>query len=166
MMMGDMDNRWVYKGSVTTPPCDTFVYWNVVRRVYPLKQRHLDLFYNQLERGNLQKTGNYRETQALDDHDPYVISTELPRLIDINLNDKLKLSNTKDGQVKVLYNSQDGSNSAFNPKLDGSFEVTYKDAHDRTFSYTRNGKDHFVDLCGWLGSGLRIGNDSGSGAAH
>jgi carbonic anhydrase len=31
MMMVDMTNRWVYKGSVTTPPCARFVYWNVVK---------------------------------------------------------------------------------------------------------------------------------------
>jgi hypothetical protein len=37
MMMADMNNRWVYKGSVTTPPCAENVYWNVVRTVYPLK---------------------------------------------------------------------------------------------------------------------------------
>lgn len=61
MMMADMLNRWVYKGSVTTPPCDTYVYWNVVRRVYPIKQKHLDQFKNQLKRGGLDKSGNYRE---------------------------------------------------------------------------------------------------------
>lgn len=154
MMMADMDNRWVYKGSVTTPPCDTFVYWNVLKRVYPLKQRHLDLFMSQLERGNLHKIGNYRETQAIDNHDPYIISTTTTKPIDVNLNDALKVTNKKDGSVYVLYNSQDGSNTAFNPKLDGSFEITYKDAKDRTFSYTRNGINHFVDMCGWLGSGI------------
>jgi carbonic anhydrase len=33
----DTENRWVYKGSVTTPPCATTVYWNVLRTVYPIK---------------------------------------------------------------------------------------------------------------------------------
>jgi carbonic anhydrase len=60
MMMVDMDNRWVYKGSVTTPPCDTFVYWNVLQRVYPIKQKHLELFKQQLKRGDLEELGNYR----------------------------------------------------------------------------------------------------------
>lgn len=36
----DTDNRWVYKGSVTTPPCDTIVYWNVLSKVYPISYRH------------------------------------------------------------------------------------------------------------------------------
>lgn len=42
MMMVDTNNRWVYKGSVTTPPCKTLVYWNVLRTVYPIKKKHLD----------------------------------------------------------------------------------------------------------------------------
>jgi len=33
----DTNNRWVYKGSLTTPPCDHHVYWNVLRQVYPIK---------------------------------------------------------------------------------------------------------------------------------
>lgn len=37
MMMVDMESRWVYKGSVTTPPCERYVYWNVLQRVYPIK---------------------------------------------------------------------------------------------------------------------------------
>merc|ERR1711935_911337 len=31
----DWGNRYAYKGSLTTPPCDQYVYWNVIRRVYP-----------------------------------------------------------------------------------------------------------------------------------
>jgi len=37
MMMVDMENRWIYKGSVTTPPCHRFVYWNLLQTVYPIK---------------------------------------------------------------------------------------------------------------------------------
>jgi len=44
MMSLNMNNRWVYKGSVTTPPCATFVMWNVLSDVYPISQHHLDLF--------------------------------------------------------------------------------------------------------------------------
>lgn len=29
----DTDKRWVYTGSVTTPPCLTKVYWNVLRTI-------------------------------------------------------------------------------------------------------------------------------------
>jgi carbonic anhydrase len=37
MNMVDMDNRWTYRGSVTTPPCASSVYWNVLRTVYPIQ---------------------------------------------------------------------------------------------------------------------------------
>lgn len=44
LMMVNTDDRWIYKGSVTTPPCAQSVYWNVLRTVYPIKKEHLDLF--------------------------------------------------------------------------------------------------------------------------
>ena len=65
MNMVDTDNRYVYKGSVTTPPCAQSVYWNVLSTIYPISQRHVDLFTAQLARadqGNLDSTGNWRET--------------------------------------------------------------------------------------------------------
>ena len=37
MEMVDSRNRWTYRGSVTTPPCATAVYWNVLSTVYPIK---------------------------------------------------------------------------------------------------------------------------------
>ena len=74
MMMVDMDNRWTYRGSVTTPPCAQNVYWNVLRTIYPIKQKHLDQFIGELEIETLHKTGNFREVQALTkDHDPVII---------------------------------------------------------------------------------------------
>jgi carbonic anhydrase len=42
MKYADMNNRWAYKGSLTTPPCTKTVYFNVLRKVWPLKKRHLD----------------------------------------------------------------------------------------------------------------------------
>lgn len=41
MEMVDLENRWTYKGSLTTPPCSTNLYWNVVRTVYPIKAKHV-----------------------------------------------------------------------------------------------------------------------------
>ena len=38
MNLIDTSNRWIYKGTLTTPPCTGNVYWNVVRKVYPIKQ--------------------------------------------------------------------------------------------------------------------------------
>jgi carbonic anhydrase len=65
MMFVDMQNRWTYKGSVTTPPCATAVYWNVLTTIYPVKQKHLDQFKLQLAKNKkqvppLKKTGNWR----------------------------------------------------------------------------------------------------------
>ena len=46
MMSLDMQNRWVYRGSMTEPPCETLVYWNVLMTIYPIKQKHYDQFLN------------------------------------------------------------------------------------------------------------------------
>ena len=67
MMMVDMNNRWIYQGSVTTPPCKQNVYWNVLTTIYPIKRRHLDQFKKQLEKAHLLKTGNWRVIQKLTD---------------------------------------------------------------------------------------------------
>jgi len=59
MNIVDSGDRWTYRGSVTTPPCATLVYWNVIKKVYPISQKHLDLFKKQMKRDNL--TTNFRE---------------------------------------------------------------------------------------------------------
>jgi carbonic anhydrase len=46
--MVDTNNRYVYKGSVTTPPCGQSVYWNVLSKVYPVSQATVDAFKNQM----------------------------------------------------------------------------------------------------------------------
>jgi hypothetical protein len=72
MEMVDSNNRWIYKGSVTTPPCATFVYWNVLSTIYPVSKKHLDKFVNtqlaQGEDGMLDDYGNWREIQEVDEH--------------------------------------------------------------------------------------------------
>jgi len=75
MMMFDMRNRWTYKGSVTTPPCAQNVYWNVLKTIYPIKQKHVDMFKKQLKRvDGLDKTGNWREILPLTkDHNPVIL---------------------------------------------------------------------------------------------
>jgi carbonic anhydrase len=66
MMMVNTNDRWVYKGSVTTPPCDTLVYWNVLRTVYPITAKHLSWFKDkQMTRSSM--TSNYRVIQELGD---------------------------------------------------------------------------------------------------
>mmetsp|Transcript_25666 Transcript_25666/g.39479 ORF Transcript_25666/g.39479 Transcript_25666/m.39479 type:complete len:155 (+) Transcript_25666:1223-1687(+) len=34
----DFSNRWVYKGSMTAPPCHQYVIWHVVQKVYPIRE--------------------------------------------------------------------------------------------------------------------------------
>jgi hypothetical protein len=71
MMFVDMQNRWTYRGSVTTPPCAVAVYWNVLTTIYPIKQKYVDQFKKQLAKvKDLDKVGNYRMIQ------PYVEGTK------------------------------------------------------------------------------------------
>ena len=75
MMMVNTKDRYVYKGSVTTPPCATTVYWNVLTTIYPIKAEVLTNFKKQLARKDgLDTTGNWREIQKLDSkHMPKII---------------------------------------------------------------------------------------------
>lgn len=78
MQLVDNNNRWVYKGSVTTPPCARFVYWNVLSTIYPISRRHLDLFkaqLNQGEGGALDERGNYRKICVEDEQNVAYIMT-------------------------------------------------------------------------------------------
>tara|TARA_B110000503_G_C7029198_1_gene363233 strand:- start:348 stop:908 length:561 start_codon:yes stop_codon:yes gene_type:complete len=80
MEMVDNNNRWMYKGSVTTPPCDTYVNWNVLSTIYPVSQANLDLFVEkqlgQDPAGTLAGFGNFREIQTVDDHNVIYIFDE------------------------------------------------------------------------------------------
>jgi carbonic anhydrase len=62
----DYSERWVYKGSNTHPPCNKYVYWNILKTVYPISQRNLDLISAQLQNAGIDATGengNWREIQ-------------------------------------------------------------------------------------------------------
>ena len=65
MDMLQWDNRWIYKGSHTYPPCEQYVYWNVISRVYPIDEVNLDLFKQKLNDiyPGLGETGNTRVIQ-------------------------------------------------------------------------------------------------------
>jgi carbonic anhydrase len=73
----DTDNRWVYKGSVTTPPCARLVYWNVLAQVYPVQPKHLLQYKDQLAKRPaaayaakyVDYSGNYREINPYNGHD-------------------------------------------------------------------------------------------------
>lgn len=60
------DHRFVYTGSLTTPPCTEKVFWNVVNKVYPIKAKHLNQFkymiseQSVISKGKMTTEGNYR----------------------------------------------------------------------------------------------------------
>ena len=62
MSMVDLKNRWVYKGTLTTPPCTKGVYWNVLHSVYPVKAAHLADFQKKLTDSGKAPKGNARQT--------------------------------------------------------------------------------------------------------
>ena len=40
----DFEDRWVYKGTETFPPCENFVYWNIPRRIFPIRIKEFARF--------------------------------------------------------------------------------------------------------------------------
>lgn len=103
MTMLDFENRWVYEGSLTTPPCTRRAIHQVVDRVLPIKKAHYD-GYVDLQRTIMQKavfnsngdvtevseenyknlawTGNYREICEVDDHNVVYFRSQTPRKCD------------------------------------------------------------------------------------
>lgn len=75
----DQNNRWVYQGSLTTPPCSKTVIFNVLSTIYPIKQKHLDLFTTVLaQTTNLSQYGSYRNVQQIDQQNPVYITNLNP----------------------------------------------------------------------------------------
>lgn len=87
MTMVHTDKRWVYQGSLTTPPCTQKIYWNVVERVYPIKQEHLDQFKKLLraeevaQPSKMKQGGNYRAVQPYKKQDPYLMVPPPPPVV-------------------------------------------------------------------------------------
>ena len=85
-MYMDTDNRFNYKGSNTVPPCNNNWMRDVCMTIYPIKQKHLDLFRTkQLGRDPSTKDynsetgtgGNYRSAFPITDaHLVYIITNE------------------------------------------------------------------------------------------
>jgi len=48
MGLVDFSNRWIYKGSLTTPPCHRYVVWNVVNHILPIREDQVALIRNRL----------------------------------------------------------------------------------------------------------------------
>jgi hypothetical protein len=70
------DNRWVYRGSVTTPPCAQNVYWNVMTTVYPIKQSVVDKFKKQLTAANIKENRRYPLPQEGKNHDVIYVKND------------------------------------------------------------------------------------------
>lgn len=69
----NMANRWVYSGSLTTPPCYENVYWNVIQTVLPIKKHHFDYYYQTLQSkadpaSKAATFGNYRTPRPATSH--------------------------------------------------------------------------------------------------
>jgi len=45
----DFDNRWIYKGSRTMPPCGRYVFWNILHKVYPIRRDVMNKIIENLE---------------------------------------------------------------------------------------------------------------------
>ena len=40
----DFEKRWIYKGSMNEPPCEQYVYWNILEGIYPIKIEEFEKF--------------------------------------------------------------------------------------------------------------------------
>jgi len=65
-----MEHRWIYKGSETYPPCEQFVYWNVIKRIFPIKIEEFQKFRALMDtrKEDLGGAGNNRAIQPVNDH--------------------------------------------------------------------------------------------------
>ena len=77
----DMNNRWSYKGSLTTPPCSKTVFFNVMKKVWPIKQVHLTALHDLMKsHGNgaffSKADGNHRVVQPVNTQDPVIITND------------------------------------------------------------------------------------------
>jgi len=70
--MADFENRYAFRGSLTTPPCTRNIYFNVLSTIYPIRQSDLDKYNAQLNRmtpglgSDNGGTGNFRKPQPID----------------------------------------------------------------------------------------------------
>ena len=66
LKMVNFEDRWVYKGTETFPPCEGLVYWNIPRRIFPIRIDEFARFTKLMEK---QKTrfGGVGNNRALQD---------------------------------------------------------------------------------------------------
>jgi len=58
----DFEDRWVYKGTETFPPCAEYVYWNIPRRIFLIKIEEFARFTKLMktQKDKWQASGNNR----------------------------------------------------------------------------------------------------------
>lgn len=69
MAVLNLNDRFVYTGSLTTPPCYQKVFFNVLSTIYPIKKYHLDYYINVVKKRADPATksaekGNFRNVRA------------------------------------------------------------------------------------------------------
>lgn len=66
----DFNDRWTYLGSETFPPCEQYVYWNVLARVLPIEVQTFAKFRAIMDarKEELGGSGNNRMIQHINDH--------------------------------------------------------------------------------------------------
>ena len=59
----EFNQRWVYRGSTTSPPCSEGVYWNVLKRVLPITPEAYAKYQEHLAKQNprILHTGSNRK---------------------------------------------------------------------------------------------------------
>ena len=60
----DYLDRWTYKGSLSEPPCEQYVYWNVVRTTYPIELERFDYFKQYIE-SKKEYLGGYKNNRKI-----------------------------------------------------------------------------------------------------
>jgi len=63
----DFSEKWMYKGAISEPPCTEGVYWNIVKKIYPMEIERYELLKDFLyaKKGYLGSYKNNRKIQSV-----------------------------------------------------------------------------------------------------
>ena len=109
----------------------------------------MDLFKQQLVRGDLLKTGNVREIQPLNGHEPFIVSTHR-NILDVNIIDKMTIV-SEHGDIKIDYVNFNGELADAQPQPNGLLKISYEDFLKRTIEIVSDGICHNIKFCGFKG---------------
>jgi len=60
----EYEDRWTYKGSISEPPCEKYVYWNIIRTIYPIEIDRFALFSDFMY-SKKKYTGSYKNNRKI-----------------------------------------------------------------------------------------------------